>query len=110
MNTSAPYYKAVLWAYEQHITDGTTPTTFSPNDTVLRCDAMTFIYRAAKEPAVTASGSFKDVPAGQYFSAPIAWAYKTGISNGTTPTTFSPNDPVTRAQMVTFLYRWAMLK
>ncbi len=105
VSTDAPYYKAVLWAYEKGITTGNSPTTFGANDTVLRRDAMTFIYRAADEPEFQAAGSFADVPAGKYYTDPIAWAYTTGIAQGTGNSNFSPNGIVTRAQMLTFLYR-----
>ena len=108
VSPDAPYYKAVLWAYENRIATGNSATTFGPNDTVKRCDAMTFIYRAAKEPSVSSSASFKDVPAGEYYTAPIAWASQNGIAYGTDFNVFSPFAPVTRAQMVTFLYRFAM--
>lgn len=98
------YYEAVLWAVENGITAGTSPTTFGSDDTVTRGQAMTFLYRAAGSPSVTGS-SFGDVPASAYYADAVAWAVSHGITSGTGTDTFSPNSPCTRAQIVTFLYR-----
>ena len=108
VDPSAPYFKAVCWAYEKEIAKGITPTLFGANETVKRGDAMTFIYRAAKEPAVTVTNTFPDVPVGKYYAAPVAWAVKqkVPIAQGANDGRFYPEDPVTRAQMITFLYRW----
>ena len=104
---SSYYYNAVLWATTQGITDGTDATHFSPNQTVTRAQAVTMIWRAdgAKKPA-GASG-FSDVPAGAYYADAVAWAKEQGITNGKDAQHFAPNDPCTRAQIVTLLYRYA---
>ena len=101
---SAYYYDAVLWAVEQGITNGTTATTFSPNATVTRGQTVTFLWRFAGAPAVSGT-SFADVAESAYYATAVAWAASEGITSGTTATTFSPNNPCTRAQIVTFLYR-----
>ena len=101
---SAYYAKAVAWAVENGITDGTSETTFSPDAPCTRGQSMTFLYRARKG-AASASTIFTDVPAGAYYAAPVAWAVENGITNGTGKTTFSPDAPCTRAEIVTFLYR-----
>ena len=99
------YYKAILWAVEKGITKGTTTTTFEPNKTCTRAQIVTFIYRAAGEPAVqNSTNPFQDVKQGAYYKA-ILWAVENGITNGFNATTFSPNATCTRAQGVTFLYR-----
>lgn len=99
------YYKAILWAVEKGITKGTTATTFDPNVTCTRAQIVTFIYRAAGEPAVqNSTNPFQDVKQGAYYKA-ILWAVENGITNGFNATTFSPNATCTRAQGVTFLYR-----
>lgn len=105
VNSSAYYYKAMLWAVEQGITTGTTSTTFDPNATVTRAQTVTFLWRAAGSPAV-GSGSFSDVPSDAYYARAVAWAIYEGITTGTSSTTFSPADSCTRAQIVTFLYRY----
>ena len=100
----AYYAKAVAWAVENGITDGTSETTFSPDAPCTRGQSVTFLYRARKG-AANASTGFTDVPAGAYYAAPVAWAVENGITNGTGKTTFSPDAPCTRAEIVTFLYR-----
>ena len=101
---NAYYAKAVAWAVENGITTGTSDTTFSPDAPCTRGQSVTFLYRARKG-AASASANFTDVPAGTYYAAPVAWAVENGITNGTGKTTFSPDAPCTRAEIVTFLYR-----
>ncbi len=99
------YYKAVLWAVEKGITGGTSDTTFSPNKTCSRGEAVTFLWRAAGKPTQTAANPFTDVQSGAYYESAVLWAVAQKITEGTTAATFSPNDSCTRAQVVTFLYR-----
>ena len=98
-------YDAVLWAYQRGITNGTDPTTFSPNKTVTRGQAMTYLHRFAGSVDASYGVSFTDVSPNAYYAPAIRWATSRGITNGTTPSTFSPDAPCTRAQIVTFLYR-----
>ena len=101
------FYNAVLWAVEKGVTVGTSDTTFSPNKTVNRGQMVTFLYRAAGEPAVTQANPFTDVSASDYFYNAVLWAVDKGITTGTSATTFSPKDSCLRSQIVTFLYRAA---
>lgn len=101
----AYYYDAVLWAMENGITEGTTETTFSPDAPCTRAQIVTFLWRSAGSPAATGS-SFADVASDAYYAGAVAWAVSEGITNGTTTTTFSPSSSCTRAQIVTFLYRY----
>lgn len=105
VSASAYYYDAVLWAVEQGITNGTSATTFSPDATVTRGQTVTFLWRNAGSPAVS-GGSFTDVAADAYYAGAVAWAASEGITSGTTAATFSPSSNCTRAQIVTFLYRY----
>ena len=106
----AYYAKAVQWAVEQGITTGTSATTFSPDAACTRAQMATFIYRCEQANGGGFTGAwmfllpFTDAPEWAY--KPIAWCYKEGITSGTSGTTFSPDAPCTRAQMVTFLYRF----
>lgn len=104
VSTNAYYYDAVLWAVENGITNGTSDTTFSPGITVTRGQTVTFLWRADNSPVVSSS-SFVDVPANAYYTEAVAWATASGITNGTSATTFSPDNACTRGQIVTFLYR-----
>ena len=101
------YYKAVLWAVENGITTGTSSTTFSPENPCTRGQVVTFLYRAAGSPAPAKTDNpFKDVPESLYYYNPILWAVEMGITNGTSATTFGPEETCIRAQIVTFLYRF----
>ena len=99
------YHSAVLWAIENGITKGTSDTTFSPDADCTRAQIVTFLWRAEKSPAAGSSNPFTDVAAGAYYADAVLWAVKENITNGSTPTTFSPDANCTRAQIVTFLYR-----
>ena len=98
-------YEAVKWAVANGITKGTDATHFSPNATCTRGQVVTFMYRAAGEPAVGGSNGFVDVAAGSYCYNAVQWAVANGITKGTDATHFSPNATCTRDQVVTFLYR-----
>ena len=114
VNGSDWYYSAVMWAYYNSplITTGTDETHFSPAEQCTRAQVVTFLWRAAGRPEPTGSGKlFSDVPNTNQFAPyykAIQWAVEQGITKGTgNGSTFSPNDPVTRAQFVTFLWRYA---
>ena len=102
---NAYYRKAVLWAAERGITSGTSPTTFSPKASCTRAQVVTFLWIAAGRPDPAGEPPFEDVPADAYYRKAAAWAAEQGVVAGTTPTTFSPNAPCTRAQVVTMLWR-----
>lgn len=103
--SGAYYCDAVAWAVANGITAGTSATTFSPNATCTRAQAVTFLYRAAGSPAAGGGNPFGDVASGAYYANAVQWAVGKGVTAGTSATTFSPNDNCTRAQIVTFLYR-----
>ena len=99
------YEQAVLWAVENGITVGTSSTTFSPDATCTRAQAVTFLYRAFGSPAVSDSAAFSDVTADAYYADAVAWAEKKGITTGIGDGLFGSNNDCTRAQIVTFLWR-----
>ena len=102
------YYKAVLWAVENGITNGVTKTSFDPGGNCTRGQIVAFLYRYAGSPAVDKTNSkFTDVKKGAFYEAAVAWAVAADVTAGTSATTFSPNSVCTRAQTVTFLYRLA---
>lgn len=100
------YYNAVLWAVEQGITTGLNATTFGPDVTVTRGQVATFLYRAASAAKPNTFNPFADVKTTAYNYNAILWAYDNRITTGTSDTTFSPDAYCTRAQIVTFLYRY----
>ena len=102
----AYYYKAMLWAVENGITEGTSDTTFGPEETVTRDQAVTFLYRAAGSPEpATIENPFTDLVEDAYYYNAVLWAVENDITTGTTTTTFGPEEPCIRGQVVTFLYR-----
>lgn len=118
--TDKYYAKAVQWAVANGITDGTSGTTFSPDQKISRAQAITMLWRLNGKP-YAGSGStiedvtkFTDVPADAYYTTAVTWAVqttrtvdgqKTAITSGTSTTTFSPDADCTRAQAITFIYR-----
>ena len=104
---SGAYYEdAVIWAVKKDITSGTTATTFDPDGSCTRAQAVTFLWRAAGSPEPkSAAMPFTDVPAGSYFEKAVLWAVENGITKGTSDTTFGSDASCTRAQIVTFLWR-----
>ena len=101
---NAYYGKALLWATEKGIVNGTSATTFSPAGTVTRGQTVAILHRYAKGEA-EGENPFNDVKESDYFYDAVLWAVANNITTGTGGTTFSPNNPCTRAQIVTFLYR-----
>lgn len=104
---SGAYYEdAVIWAVNNGITGGTSATTFAPDGFCTRAQAVTFLWRAAGSPTPkSAAMPFTDVPAGSYYYDAVLWAIESGITKGTSDTTFSPNANCSRGQIVTFLWR-----
>lgn len=105
--TDSFYDDAVAWMKAQGITTGTTASTFSPDGTVTRAQAAAFLWRFAGSPSSSASFDFVDVPDGAYYTEAVRWMVEWDITTGTTATTYSPNDVLTRGQIATFLWRLA---
>lgn len=104
------FYDDVVFAYENGLFSGTTATTFSPYAPMTRAMLVTVLYRLEGEPAVTGRSGFSDVTIGSYYEAAVTWAADSGIVNGTSATTFSPSENVTREQMAAILCRYAQYK
>lgn len=100
------YGEAVRWAIEQGITNGTGNGKFSPEAACTRGQAVTFLWRAAGEPSAGTAG-FSDVYTSDYYAPAVNWAVQNDVTAGTGNNRFSPNWKCTRAQIVTFLYRYA---
>lgn len=126
------FYDAVLYTYVNGLMSGTSATTFTPNGTMSRAMLATVLYRMEGEPAVNYPvrqvtyggceegkevpegycycGDFQDVPPDLWYSDAIMWASQQGIVTGYGEETFGTDDPVTREQMVTMLFRYAQTK
>ena len=108
VDVNAYYAPAVKWAVENKITAGKTDKLFAPDDTCTRGEMITFLWNAAGKPAAkSTTNPFTDVNAGAFYYDAVLWAVSNGITSGTTDTTFSPDNTVSRAQVVAFLYNYA---
>ena len=107
LEPGAYYLEAVDWAVKHSpvIAKGTTGTTFSPNKTCTRGEVVTFLWRAFGAEKMFITNPFADVLTTDYFYNSAVWASREGITNGTDETHFSPDQPCTREQVATFLWR-----
>ena len=103
----AYYVDAVNWAVDKKVTSGKTETTFAPNDSCTRAQAVTFLWRAAGSPVVNYAMNFNDVDGGAYYAEAVRWAASLGIAGGYGDGRFGTNDFVTREQVAVFLARFA---
>ena len=106
VSASAYYAKAVAWAVENGVTNGTTATTFDPDAVCTRAQAVAFLARALNGKGGPAA-AFTDVPADSYcyYADAVAWAVENRVTNGVSSDRFAPNNRCTRAQITAFLYR-----
>lgn len=105
------YSKAVEYVYQEGLMSGVSSTKFGPYETVSRAMLVTILYRTAGSPDVSGvANPFRDVADDAYYSAAVRWAHQNGIVSGTSSTTFSPNNAVTREQIVAILYRDAQYR
>jgi len=105
VSTDAYYYEAVKWAVGKGITTGVGEDLFAPDGTCSRAQIVTFLWRAAGSPEPKTQSSFADVPADSYYAKAVAWAVENGVTTGTGEGRFSPDDPCSRSQAVTLLWR-----
>ena len=102
------FYDAVAYAYTNGLFNGTSNTTFSPNDSMTRAMLATVLYRMADEPAgVGENAPFTDVVMDSWYTDAVAWANENGIVSGYGNGLFGGNDSITREQLVVMLYRYA---
>ncbi len=104
------FYDDVVYVYEEGLFSGTSATTFSPNASMTRAMLVTVLYRLEGQPTVTGRSGFGDVVVNSYYEDAVTWAADNGIVTGTSTSTFSPEQNVTREQMAAILYRYAQYK
>lgn len=100
------FYNPVMWAVSKGITAGTTANTFGPYDKCTRAQVMTFLWRNAGSPNTLGGQVFRDVAKDSYYYSAVQWAVARGITAGTGSNLFSPDKTCTRAEVVTFLFRY----
>ena len=103
------FYEAVTYVTENGLVDGETETTFAPSADMTRADMIVALYRMAGSPEVTGENPFTDVAADADYYAAVIWGTSNGVINGTSETTFSPDDSLQRQAFATMLYRYAEL-
>ena len=107
------FYEAVMFVYQNNLMNGTSATTFSPNNATTRAQIATIFYRMAGSPAVENTNPFTDVPYGPgtdwYYDA-VLWVQQNGIMQGYGDNLFGPGDPVTREQLAMIFYNYAKFK
>ncbi len=106
VDDGAWYLEAVEYVSEKGFMVGTSETQFSPNAPLTRAMFVTILYQLAGTPEATDAADFADVPEGSYYAAAVAWARERGIVSGTSATTFSPNQSITRQDAMTMLYQY----
>ena len=104
---NAWYAEAVRYVYEHGLMAGTSATTFAPDATTSRAMIATILWRMAGSPVVNYAMDFADVPEGQWYSEAIRWAASEGVVTGYGNGLFGTNDPITREQLATMLWRCA---
>ena len=110
VDSNAWYCKAVMWAVENKIAKGMEDGTFGVGQPCTRAQAMTFLWAANGKPAPTSTeSSFSDVTANDWFCNAVLWAAENGITKGIGDGLFGSNSTCTRAQIITFLYKAAMM-
>lgn len=101
------YFDAVSWAVKNAIAAGQSSTAFAPGASCTRAQMVTFLWRAAGSPVVNYAMDMADVSEDAYYAEAVRWALSEGITAGTSAAMFGPDDVCTRAQAVTFLFRYA---
>ncbi len=104
------YHDGVHWALEKGLMNGMGDGLFAPAGTATRAMVVTMLWRLEGEPAEEADVSFEDVSAEAWYADAVKWAAGAGVVTGTSDTAFSPDDPATREQLVTILFRYAKWK
>ncbi|WP_367180360.1 flavodoxin [uncultured Oscillibacter sp.] len=101
------YAEAVQWASNNGYIYGYGDGRFGVNDNVTRAQLATIFHRAAGTPAASGTSRFSDAEAGAYYINALSWAENAGLIAGYPDGRFGVNDPVTRQQVATILWRWA---
>ena len=107
-NPSHPFFTAIYWARSNNIAKGYSGTnTFGINDTCTRGQIIFLLWKMAGRPAPSIDRNpFKDIKSNDAFYKAILWAYSTGMAKGYSDHTFKRDEPCTRGQIVTFLWRY----
>lgn len=103
-------FEHIEYLYSQGLMTGKTTTLFAPESPITRAEVITILARMSGENLAGYNSGFSDVAANDYYAGAVTWGVRAGITNGTTATTFSPNEPITREQIAAMIYRYAEYK
>lgn len=109
VSPSAWYQEAVQFAVRRNLFQGISEHTFAPDMPMTRGMLVTVLHRLAGMPHVNSAAPFTD-SSGEYYTDAVNWAVSAGIVSGMTPNSFSPHTQITREQLATILYRYAIQK
>ena len=107
LDSSQWYHEYTDYVIARGLMLGVSQEKFDPNGTLTRGQLVTILHRLAGSPSPAGANPFTDVRAGQYYTDAVIWAAEQGLAKGVTETRFAPDAPITREQLVTFLYRYA---
>ena len=103
------YYKPMIWAYEQGLYKNKDVFQGNGSEKAIPCTRgmiIQMLWQLEGSPSVKTVQGISDVPPGSQYSPAVSWAMRNGVASGTSPSTFSPENPCTRAQTVTILYQY----
>lgn len=101
------YTEFVVYCRDYGLMAGTSDTTFSPNTSTTRAMMATILYRLAGTPTVSGTDSYTDTQPGAWYADAVLWASQNGVVSGYGGGLFGMNDPLTREQMATMLWRYS---
>ncbi|MBR4078476.1 MAG: S-layer homology domain-containing protein [Oscillospiraceae bacterium] len=104
------YRTAVEFVYDRKLMSGISDTIFGPDTNMTRAMLVTVLYSMEGKPAANGKLPFTDVAPNIWYRAPVAWAYANGIVSGTSAASFSPDNNITREQMVAIFSKYANFK
>lgn len=110
LNPELWYHKAVDYVLDNELMNGVGGNRFDPYGTTSRAMIVTILWRLEGCPKAVSAPAFTDVPDGMWYTEAIRWAASTGIVKGYGDQTFGLNDPITREQLATILYRYEQYK
>ena len=99
----------ITYVSQKGLMSGKSNNQFKPQDPITRGQLVLILYRLEGQPAVSGTG-FRDVASGSAYDNAVKWAAAANITNGGSDGLFKPNEPITRQQLATFLYRYNVNK
>ena len=105
VGADAWYRDDVQYVYDKGLMTGMTADRFAPNEGMTRAMLVTVLWRQAGSPVVNYAMDFSDVAEGAWYAEAVRWAAAEGVVGGYGDGRFGPNDPITREQLATILFR-----